>query len=394
MTEKEFKKIIVDYEQSKEQKELQLSLIQNVVETIQNNVFSTITLEASFQSGINGLNKLETELEMCVVLDSKCQNESFEKRILLNTVESILLLNFEKLSISSVEKNILTNIIKVKLENDIYINIKVLSKKEESKIIDEQNKVKIIELINQKFTLYKNTLALIKYYKLTEDLKELNDYLLSIILAYSLEKYQADNKYYKYLNAFIKGLDDFLNGKKISLLNTYITSSKELNTNFKYIVVDPVNYEENVASMISETTLGDYRKLRKKISKELESSVDLGYTFDNSVEVVIDIEPLQKDDTYAWRFEIVGKDLKNQANEYASGIENYHNALLKGTFKGLKSLIQNGLVKKKIYILSSFGDIFNSSILSNDENKSRVKTIKALIEQNKLNIICISKPKE
>ena len=284
MTEKEFKKIIVDYEQSKEQKELHLSLIQNVVETIQNNVFSTITLEASFQSGINGLNKLETELEMCVVLDSKCQNESFEKRILLNTVESILLLNFEKLSISSVEKNILTNIIKVKLENDIYINIKVLSKKEESKIVDEQNKVKIIELINQKFTLYKNTLALIKYYKLTEDLKELNDYLLSIILAYSLEKYQADNKYYKYLNAFIKGLDDFLNGKKISLLNTYITSSKELNTNFKYIVVDPVNYEENVASMISETTLGDYRKLRKKISKELESSVDLGYTFDNSVE--------------------------------------------------------------------------------------------------------------
>ena len=86
--------------------------------------------------------------------------------------------------------------------------------------------------------------------------------------------------------------------------------------------------------------------------------------------------------------------MKNQANEYASGIENYHNALLKGTFKGLKSLIQNGLVKKKIYILSSFGDIFNPSILSNDENKSRVKTIKALIEQNKLNIICISKPKE
>ena len=123
MTEKEFKKIIVDYEQSKEQKELHLSLIQNVVETIQNNVFSTVTLEASFQSGINGLNKLETELEMCIVLDSKCQNESFEKRILLNTVESILLLNFEKLSISSVEKNILTNIIKVKLENDLYINI-------------------------------------------------------------------------------------------------------------------------------------------------------------------------------------------------------------------------------------------------------------------------------
>ena len=74
-----------------------------------------------------------------------------------------------------------------------------------------------------------------KLKEIEKDLKELNDYLLSIILAYSLEKYQADNKYYKYLNAFIKGLDDFLNGKKISLLNTYITSSKELNTNLTLI---------------------------------------------------------------------------------------------------------------------------------------------------------------
>ena len=49
--------------------------------------------------------------------------------------------------------------------------------------------------------------------------------------------------------------------------------------------------------------------------------------------------------------------------------------------------LDNNLVKKRIVLLCDYDGILTEKMLSNDENKSRMKTIKSLIEKHNLKVV-------
>ncbi len=390
MTEKEFKKVLNDYEYSVSDKAQLLDAyakINTVVTTYLPQQFEVLHFELVGAFANNLLIKGQKHLDIAIVVSvKKAMADQTLLKVITNELENALY--FSEIENITIERN--ANNLKITYSNDIIINLIVKLLNNTNELYDygvECNRVKIIDNINEKYTLYKNTLRLIKYYEKTESIKNINSYLIAILLAYSLERYNSENKYYSYLNSLTKGIDDFTGGKKIELLHIYdgITKTSKYTIPTKYQVIDPVAEELNVAGEINDLGLGEYRKLRKKLAKEAELTDDSDFVGNSTTEVAININPFfdETKETYAWQYSIIGKNIKNSGGED----KNLQTAILKGLFKGLKTLLDKGLVKKKIYIYCDTANVLGDEMLTSDENKSRMKTIKALIKNNDLNVI-------
>ena len=393
MTEKEFKTVINDLEltidaRSKIKNDV-INFLEKIKESISND-FEVVNSDIIGSMATNLLTKDDNQIDLVIYINN--ETNTIRRRIILNALENaVYFLNAS--AIGSIERD--QNQKTIMFNNKTGYNYKIWLVENEKEYSYLKKWSLLVDNINQKYTIFKNTIKLIKHYIKEEELKGIDENIVTVILAYALDRYQTGNKYYQYLDSFVKGLDDFANKKRIVLLDEYLVLNKqELKApeGVRYEVLNPLDNSINIALDITELKVQDYRKLRKKLVKEIETEKEEDYVFDNSTEVAIDVEPiLNAEEKYMWHYEVIGKGLSNDGGLYDNTYENYLTALLKGTFKGLKTIVDKGLIKKKIYISSKYGNIFVQDVLINDENKSRMKTIKSLIEQNKLNVFTIKK---
>ena len=207
-----------------------------------------------------------------------------------------------------------------------------------------------------------------------------------MLLYYSLNEYFKDNHYETYLNAFIRGIDDFLKQKKICVSNDILKKLEvtvETATPHKgYAIIDPTDESVNLVSGITEIKLNDYRKLKKAISKV----IDAGAQDLSKEQVVLHINPKEENGMYVWSYEIENSRYHTDGGSYPQTEENYITACLKALSKGLKTIVDNGLNKRGIKLVCKYSDLLSRSDLLSSENQSRRKTIIAYMEVNNITI--------
>lgn len=98
------------------------------------------------------------------------------------------------------------------------------------------------------------------------------------MLYYSLNEYFKDNRYEDYLNGFIKTIDELIKGNKIEVSkDVYQKLNVDSNTNVKktYMVLDVANPNNNLTDNINDLSIGEYRKLKKVLSKLIDNKNSL-----------------------------------------------------------------------------------------------------------------------
>ena len=357
MTEKEFKKIITDIDNISLNKQKVAELSNNVINKISNNLHQKVQIKESFVSSYMafGINYNPDVIYIAVDVENINNNQlifnAFENALILGEFTKIeRTLNFIKFV-----DNEFTYVLELKVDDKAPVEyIKALVKK-----FDETS---------SKYTLLQNALKLVNFFEKEEEIKDLDYKVIINLLIKSLDG-DIENKYYKYLSLLIKSLDDMSNNKK-------------------YVLSDVVS-NVNLFETISEVKLNEYRKLRKALSKAVQTESEKTL-IDSKLEVVIDVNPIfdSVNKTFSWSYELVGKDVKNSGGIYLNNEVEYQTAVLKGIFKGLKVIVDNNLTKKKIILKCDYDGILTDKMKSSDENKSRMKTINSLIEKNSLKVTC------
>ena len=358
MTEKEFKKIITDIDNVSLNKQKVAELTNNVIEKINNNLHQQIKIKEYVPSSYMaiGINYNPDVIYIAVdVVDIK------NNQLIFNAFENALIF----CGYTKIERTL--NVIKFSDEELTYIL--ELRVDEVTPVEYIKSFVKKFDEVASKYTLLQNALKLINFFEKDEDIKDL-DYKVIINLLFKSLEGDVENKYYKYLNVLIKSLDDMSNNKK-------------------YVLLDAVT-NTNLFETISEVKLNEYRKLRKALSKAVQTESEKTLV-DSKVEIVIDVNPIfdSVNKTFSWSYELVDKDVKNSGGVYLNNETEYQTAVLKGIFKGLKVIVDNNLTKKKIILKCDYDGILSDKMKSSDENKSRMKTINSLIEKHSLKVTCI-----
>ena len=249
----------------------------------------------------------------------------------------------------------------------------------------ETKKLKFYEEINQKYTLFKNSYKILRHLLLESNVEFVDDYALSIIFIYGLEKYFSSNKYDNYMVAFVNALDDLINTKKIELQENYINVIPKLSLSSKgYTITDPFDESNNLALNINEANIGELRKFKKKIAKMYEQvTPDTG----SSSVLTLNINPLNNSDgTISWRYDVCGRNIQNSGGVFPNTESDSKNASLKAYFRGLKAIVTSNIYNKNITVITKHKDILKciEKDSSEAENNSRRKTITKYIEDNKL----------
>ena len=204
---------------------------------------------------------------------------------------------------------------------------------------------------------------------------------------YALKEYCFALRYEDYLNAFVRGLDDFIMGKKIEVpISMYNELGIIPNTDVKknYSVIDPGTGSINLTSDITEIKLGDYRKLKKAIAKlvDTKSSKEVG-----SAEVKLNVTPNKNEDgTYSWCFKIEDTSFMGMGGKYTSSNEDTYTAIYKALLKGFKAIVDNNLSRKGVKIICSKNNILEDNQDLSNENNARRKNVLAFIDNNNITI--------
>lgn len=387
MIEKDFKKIISDWEANHTLRPQMFARFEETEALLQKELAVPYPFQKAYLVGawakltafpndplVIALQFDETELSL----------GQYRERVINNAIENALISAWGD-KIKNIERNDWEKRIKFTID-DVSYQFDI------DPTLKEVKQVEFVNLANTEFTLFRNTVIIIKNACSELGLKAVDEAVIETILYHSLRHYQIANKYYDYLDAFVKGLDDFFAPLPIevgSAMYQKLGLKEAEKFSHKYIVASPGNPELNLAGDLNDINIGDYRKLRKRIAKMLENPKVDPFLFDQSTEVVIDVNPALDKLTgkLKWRYIVLGKNLTNSGGEYNNDEVSQQTAILKAVFKGLKALEENNLFKKKIILQADYDDFLGSKMLSTEENKSRMKTIKAFIEKNKLNVV-------
>lgn len=360
MNEKEFKKIITDETSNSSYKGNLLKLLEDFTANIKTNLPTKVILDNYSLSSYESLGIYTTDqvLNLSLDLNSPVDNKVLEATLFFNSLENALIL----LKATKIEKTL--NGFKAVIDNIEY-NIEIKNEIKPTEYVKEL--INIVENASSQYTLLKNSLCLVNYFIKTEDIKDIDYKVIVNLFLKNLKLNDIENKYYKYIGVLVKGLEDFTQSKKYELLDC-IT-------------------KQNLTDTVSELKMNEYRKLRKALQK-VASLEEQKIQFDSQLEVLIDVNPVVNgDNTFGWHYDIIGRGNQNSGGNYPNNESDYQTAILKGIFKGLKVVIDNNLTKKRIVLLCDYDDILSEKMLSNDENKSRMKTIKSLIEKHNLKIV-------
>ncbi len=398
MTEKEFRKLVSEQEVTRAQKEE----IQNILEEIQNtlNNYGNKHYEIVEMYRGGSLAKgtmLNSNKEYDFFLNIKSSlNKNFDltnKIVISEITNTIIISNDLIVKLSDIEYNSAQNKISFKYNNsliNLFINYEdnIEGMPLELQANLEKTRISFIELINKDYTYFRNAMQIIRYYREEQNLNHISGYLLEIIMYYSLREYCFDVRYEDYLNAFLKGLDDFINGKKIEVpSNIYHTLGVNPSEESKkgYIVIDVATGKINLASDVNEISIGDYRKLKKAIAKLVETK-SLKDMANGPVKLNITIIK-NNDNTYGWSYKIEGTNLYGNGGNYSSSDEDTYTAIYKALLKGLKSIIDNNLNRNHVELSMPKANVLSSDTGLSTENKARRKNVLTFIENNKIKIV-------
>lgn len=394
MTEKEFRKLVTDLEMPRAFKEEVTKNLELIKENIPSMLKEAVLLDICKIGSVARSTMLNTEdsVDLMVVYKySSSKSFKLVNQLIINALINTVAYLFEEIKKpSDIEFNQSLNVVSFNI-SDIWYNIYVRYEKENIEDIEFTNYKEIAkhslftEFANRDYTYFKNTVAIIKYFR-NEQKINISGHILEVLLYYSLNEYFKDNHYETYLNAFIRGIDDFLKQKKICVSNDILKKLEvtvETATPHKgYAIIDPTDESVNLVSGITEIKLNDYRKLKKAISKV----IDAGAQDLSKEQVVLHINPKEENGMYVWSYEIENSRYHTDGGSYPQTEENYITACLKALSKGLKAIVDNGLNKRGIKLVCKYSDLLSRSDLLSSENQSRRKTIIAYMEVNNITI--------
>ena len=393
MTEKEFRKLVTDLELSRVFKDNVSTNIDKIQENFNNELKHVELLKLTKIGSIAKSTMLSTENSVDILAVFKYEvNKTFKlvNQLVINSVvNSISYLYDSIIKISDIEINNLLNYVSFNIDNIIYnIYIRYEKTYEDTEFTDfisfEKHDL-FTELANRDYTYFRNTVAIIKHFR-NEQKINISGHIIETLLYYSLNEYFKDNRYETYLNAFLRGIDDFLKQKTIEVSKDILEKLDiEITTNIVhkgYAIIDFANPTINLVAGINEIKLSEYRKLKKAISKLVDTdSVDL-----SKEQVVLNINPKEIDNKYVWSYEIENSRYHTDGGSYEKTEENFITASLKALSKGLKIIVDNNLNKKQIKLISKYSDLLTRNELYSSENISRRKTIIAYMEVNNITI--------
>lgn len=396
MTEKEFRKLVSDVEVSRDKKEQIQTMIDSLNQKL-THAFKHFDI-VSFRRGgsLNKQTMLNTSKEYDIIMTVKPKiNKIFSltnKVVLYETIASLISEEKAITKLSDITSFEEKNEITIKL-NDEIINIYVFY---DVLLVDmpvhffsdvEEKREKFVDLANKEYTYFKNTIQIIKFYRDEKKLQGITGLMIEVILYYALKEYCFDIRYEDYINAFLKGLDDFIMGKKIeindSMYEALETSKKEI-IKRPFTIIDVGCPSLNLAEEVTEIKIGEFRKLRKTLGKlvETKSLKDL-----STGVVKLNVNPLQNNDgTISWSFKIEDTKFLGSGGNYPNTKEDILTAIYKGLLKGLKAVIDNNLNRKQVEIICNDSNILNTSTTLSNENSARRKNVLAYIDNNQIKI--------
>lgn len=397
MTEKEFRKLVSEQEVTRVQKEQ----IQQILEQIQSLLISDNNHYEIIEMYRGGSLAKGTMLNSCKEYDffiniKPLINKVFNltNKVIISEITNALIVNIDDIIKSSdIQFNDLLNRISFKY-NDYYIHLYISYNEEfegvPSELVGdfEKKRIQFIELANKDYSYFRNAMQILRYYRDEEKLKNISGYLLEVLLYYSLREYCYDSRYEDYLNAFLKGLDDFINGKKIEVISKMYHDLNVVPSNIVkkgYTVIDVATGKINLANDVNEISIADYRKLKKAIAKlvETKSLKDM-----SNAPVKLNITFVKDtDDTYTWGYKIEGTNLYGKGGGYSNSNEDTYTAIYKALLKGLKSIIDNNLNRNHVEISLPKPNALTSDENLSVENKARRKNVLTFIENNRIKIV-------
>lgn len=396
MTEKEFRKLVTDLEVSKTFKDSVTQDINTLTTLISEKLTSFLEMVSLEKVGAFAKNTMIATanlVDLMIVINLK-SHKTFKlmNQLVVNELINIIAYHFDNITkISDIEYNSSSNSIMFNIiKGDQIINYNLLIRYNnvledisfnDSKLIKKHTE--FVELANRDYTYFKNTIAIIKNYR-DEQKINISGHILEVLLYYSLNEYFRDNRYETYLNAFLRGIDDFLKQKVIEVSDDIYQKLAIAKPSFVqtkgYTILDVNEKSINLTPDMNELKLSEYRKLKKAISK----LVDVNNTDLSKEKVILDINPKIIDNMYVWSYHIENSKYANDGGSYPMTEANKMTAMLKALSKGLKTIVENNLNKKQVKIISSVGNILKKDDLLSAENNSRKKTILAYVEVNNI----------
>ena len=142
------------------------------------------------------------------------------------------------------------------------------------------------------------------------------------------------------------------------------------------MVLDVVNPNNNLTDNINDLSIGEYRKLKKVLSKLIDNKNSLSNN--SNATIVLNINPLPIKDTNE------GSNYNNTGGSYQNSEDLLLLAMYKGLYKGLRAIVDNNLNRKNIEVICKKQNILKLTTNVSQENLSRIKNIEAYIENNGL----------
>ena len=116
------------------------------------------------------------------------------------------------------------------------------------------------------------------------------------------------------------------------------------------MILDVANSNNNLTDNMSEVALGEYRKLKKVLSKLVDTKAVLT-TSNAIVKLNINPTPIKDSDEYAWSYKIENSDFTSNGGSYQNNPEQLLTAMYKGLYKGLRAIVDNNLNRKNVEII-------------------------------------------
>ena len=278
MTEKEFRKLVTDLEMPRAFKDEVSNKLESIKQIVSQNLESPSLIDIIKIGSLPRSTMLNNEnnVDLMAIFSYRVDNTfRLVNQLIINTLTNAVAYLFDSIKKPSDIEYIATlNIIRFNID-EVFYNIYVRYESNGQEDIEFTKHVLFTEFANRDYTYFRNTMVIIKHFR-NEQKINISGHILETLLYYSLNEYFKDNHYETYLNAFIRGIDDFLKQKQIEVSDDILKKmdvSKETATIHKgFIIVDPTDPTINLTSGITEIKLNEYRKLKKAISKVIDAS--------------------------------------------------------------------------------------------------------------------------
>lgn len=429
MNNNELKNLLNSIQPTQEEKDQMNSVVNTIENLLKNNVGNIKIAEfhkgGSFAKGT--IIKGRKEVDIVVAISPKDPHKLLYKDLAnlnMNFIENTFYTQwYEKLenqdSDSKIKRNYDRNTLSMKTVQGVDVDFLVKFKKEQlmnvtdSKVENfylerDTQQLNFINKANQEYSLFKGSVQLIKHFRNHESLTDLKSYMIEIILYYSLCKYLKSKDYVGYLNAFLNGINDFIDEKTIEVTDKmyqYLKTVKSKLPNGRWKAIDVANRSNNVAEYITESKINKFKDFHNKYKNEFKeqvakkqstTSTDNNLKIEGSVDLYYEDDKKQK---WQWGYNIQDISQRNgsfpiaylNSNASTQNKEIVIDSILTACHKCVRFIIKhyktNELVinlRPQYFDICKNNKYLNLNITNSD--KSRIQSLYAYAKQNGINL--------